>query len=257
MHLNYRKKTEKLEYINNEPKRDYVNLDPPEDRDTYKKLQIHNKYLGYKDIVYTPIDIPYIDVDIKHIESLWSDPKMEEGTTAGTIAVGKVLFLKKNKYLTPYGDGEWFDWVYKEIPHIKEFIKKLPFISIRQCAFVQPPKPVPPHYDEPKIMLDILKKQSPSQYRIRWSKITNNENEYFYLTKNSGETKIYPYLPKDTNTFVYDGSVYEHGSDKGGIMSERLQIVMSGILDVEKHQSLLDRSIKKYKDYYLTSEYFN
>lgn len=257
MHLNYRKIKNKLEYENGVPKRSYVNLDPPGDRDSYDKLQINDEYMGYKDIVYTPIDLPNVDVNPEHIESLWSDNNMEEGTTAGTIAVGKVLFLKRNQYTKLHGDGEWFDWVKQEIPHIKEFIEQLPFETIRQCAFVQPPKGVPPHYDEPTTMLDILKKQSPSQYRIRWSTVTKPENEYFYLTKDSGATNVYPVLPRDTNTFVYDGSVYEHGVDRGWKMSERLQIVMSGVLSIDKHHQLLDRSITKYKDYYLTSEYFN
>ena len=69
-------------------------MDPHNDRPDYDHLQIHDQYVGYRDAFYTPIDMPKIEVDLDHIESLWSDPTMEKGTTAGTIAVGKVLFLK-------------------------------------------------------------------------------------------------------------------------------------------------------------------
>ena len=67
-------------------KRKYVNMDPHNDRPDYSHLQIHDDYVGYKDTIYTPIDLPKIDMNLEHIESLWADPTMEEGTTAGTIA---------------------------------------------------------------------------------------------------------------------------------------------------------------------------
>jgi len=232
-------------------KRKYVNMDPHNDRPDYSHLQIHDDYVGYKDTIYTPIDLPKIDMNLEHIESLWADPTMEEGTTAGTIAVGKVLFLKKNQYLQLDGDAEWFDWAKSEVPDLCDFIDQLPFKTMRQCAFVQPPDITPPHYDEPIYMTPHLRESAPSQYRIRWSNVTDTDNEVFYMSKDSGATKIYPVLPEDTNTFVYDGSVWEHGSSCGYKMSERALIVMSGIIDVEKHHELLEKSINKYKDYVL------
>jgi len=51
-------------------------------------------------------------------------------------------------------------------------------------------------------------------------------------------------------------SVYEHGADKGFQMRDRSQLVISGCLDIEEHHVLLDKSIEKYKEYYLTNKYF-
>lgn len=253
MTLQYRIEKRKVDVS----KRKYVNMDPDNDRPDYDHLQIHDEYVGYDDVIYTPIDLPRIDVDLDHIESLWADPSMEEGTTAGTIAVGKVLFLKRNKYLDLHGDGEWFDWAKSEVPELCDFIDQLPFKTMRQCAFVQPPDITPPHYDEPIYMTPHLRDAAPGQYRIRWSTVTNQDDEIFYLSKDSGSTKVYPVLPKETNTFVADGSVWEHGTDRGFRMKERALIVMSGILDIEAHHALLANSIDKYKDFVLRDGQFS
>ena len=238
-------------------KRKYVNMDPHNDRPDYDHLQIHNEYKGYQDAIYTPIDMPRIDMDLEHIKSLWADPKMEEGTTAGTIAVGRVLFLKKNMYREIDGDAPWFDWAKSEVPELCDFIDQLPFKTMRQCAFVQPPGITPPHYDEPIYMTPHLRDSAPSQYRIRWSNVTNPDEEIFYMSKDSGATKVYPVLPEETNTYVYDGSVWEHGTDRGFTMDQRALIVMSGVVDIPKHQQLLKLSMDKYKDYVLHDRQFS
>lgn len=255
--MKYKITKNKLEYKNNIPVRSYQNIDPPGDRDTYDKLQIKDKYLGYKNIVYAPISMPLIDVDLEHIETLRNDPKMEWSTYGCEHGAGKVLLLMENKFTQPEANSPWFEWVDKEIPHIKEFIQQLPFKTIRQCSFVSPPNASNPHYDEPISALPMLKRQSPSCYRVRWSKVTDQENEVFYLTKDSGETKLYPELPPSTNTFVYDGSVYEHGADKGFDMKNRSQLVISGCLDIKKHHEFLDRSIKRFNDYVVYENDFN
>ncbi len=235
------------------PMRKYSNMDPPNDRPNYESLQINDEYKGYKHIVYTPIDLPKLNVDLDQVLDLINDALLEKiypGTTFGCHhGAGKVLFLKQNKFREAHGDGEWFDWVDEEMPHVKEFINLLPYKTIRQLSFVAPPGPTPAHYDEPYWGDSFMPQQSPSCYRIRWSKVTQPEKEVFFITKDSGETKYYPYLPSETDTFVYDGSVYEHGADQGFSMNERCQIIVSGVLDIEKHHALLDKSIEKYKDF--------
>lgn len=261
MHLRHRIQKNKLDYNEDgTPVRKYSNQDPPGDRDTYKKLQINDPYKGYKDIVYTPIDMPYLDINLDLINSFWKDPafhKANQDVTYGCkFGAGLVLFLVKNKFTQPEANSPWFDWVEKEIPHVKEFIEQLPFKSIRQCSFVQPPKATVPHYDEPINMLPYLQAGAPSQYRIRWSNVTTPEDEVFFLTKDSSATKVYPMLPPETNTFVYDGSVWEHGADQGFKNTDRMQIIISGVVDNEKHHALLDKSIEKYNDYVIYNNEF-
>lgn len=240
--------------------RKYSNLDPPGDRPTYDKLQINDPYLGYKGIVYTPIDLPKLEIDKKQVNELLTSKtfiKQYPGTTFNCQhGAGPVLFLKHNHFREPEMDGQWFDWVDKEMPHVKEFITNLPYKSIRQLSFVAPPNNTSAHYDEPLNATPYLRIQSPSCYRIRWSDVTDYEEEVFFLTRDSEATKIYPVLPLETNTFVYDGSVYEHGADKGFPIADRCQIIISGLLDLEKHHALLDKSIEKYSNYVLHDKLF-
>jgi len=56
---------------------------------------------------------------------------------------------------------------------------------------------------------------------------------------------------------VYDGSVWEHGKDRGFKMNKRALIVMYGIIDIPKHHVLLERSLNKYKDYVLYDNVMN
>tara|TARA_B110000858_G_C17429659_1_gene304879 strand:- start:237 stop:554 length:318 start_codon:yes stop_codon:yes gene_type:complete len=105
-------------------------------------------------------------------------------------------------------------------------------------------------------MLPYLQAGAPSQYRIRWSNVTTPEDEVFFLTKDSGATKVYPVLPPETNTFVYDGSVWEHGADRGFKNTDRMQIIISGVLDEERHHQLLDKSIETYNDYVIYDKDF-
>ena len=253
-----------LEYENGIPKRGYYNFDPPGDRLTYESLSINDEYLGYKGIVYTPIDMPILEIDKNHIWELLNGdiikdkyPKeYDERSFQCMGGAGLVLFMKNNLFREPESDASWFDWVHYELPHVKEFIEQLPFIKIRQLSFVTPPKATDPHYDEPLNATAVMKHQSPSCYRVRWSDVTIPEEEVFYITRDSGATTLYPILPPETNTFVYDGSVFEHGGDSGFDMRDRVQIVISGRLDVEKHHTLLDKSIERFSDYVVYEDDF-
>ena len=77
--------------------RKYSNLDPPGDRPTYDMLQINDPYKGYKDVVYTPIDMPKLKVDKQQVYDLrTSETLLKEypGTTFGCgHGAGEVLFL--------------------------------------------------------------------------------------------------------------------------------------------------------------------
>jgi len=254
--LRHRIEKHKLDFNDDgTPIRGYSNLAPKDDRPTYNDLQINEEYKGHKGIVWTPLDLPKLEVDTDHVHDLLYgdalDKRFPNAKFHCGFGAGNVLFLKQNFFTHPYGNGDWWDWVDYELPHVKEYIEKLPFTHIRQLAFVAPPKETIPHYDEPFSATPILRKQSPSCYRIRWSRVTEPEKEVFFMTKDSGATKIYPVLPEETDAFVYDGSVYEHGADEGFKMRDRCQIIISGILDVEKHNAILDRSIKRFPDHVL------
>ena len=58
MTLQYRIEKRKIDVT----KRKYVNMDPNNDRPDYDHLQIHDEYIGYKDAIYSPIDLPKINI---------------------------------------------------------------------------------------------------------------------------------------------------------------------------------------------------
>ena len=238
----------------------------------YNNLHIHDNYTGYKSVVWTPLDIPSINLDHKKLWDIWQavENKNIKGWAnpwfdkyPGLLNDSRnhdyrILLCYDNvKYHEPGHQGTWANWMLKEFPEIVTAVNALPFKSIRWLAFVgRDSHGVGPHYDEPQMMLPGMKKTDPPNVRFRWSKITDWKNEHLYFTRDHGETRIYPMLPPETDAMAYDGTTYEHGADKGYHPTERIQLMPMGILDQKKWYKLLDRSIEKYKDYIITEDHF-
>lgn len=256
---NYRIKKYQLEY--NEqgiPIRQYLNNDPGNpgpDRPGWDDLSLNDQYDGYRNMVWTPIDLPYLDVDIDHVADVHEDMSKQKDFYE-TENVGTLVFLKKNCCGQPGDNPAWYDWVKTEFPHVIDYVDTLPFKSIHQIFFVQSPKAIPVHYDEEKSMLHILRAQAPSHLHFRWSKVTDWRNEHFYMSRDSGATRVFPMLPPDTNAFAYDGGTFEHGVEQGFGYRERAQLVIHGVYDIPKWHAILERSWQKYKDYALTENHF-
>ena len=62
------------------------------------------------------------------------------------------------------------------------------------------------------------------------------------------DQKHYVVLPKGTNTFVWNNEDYLHGADFDG-QNRKVLAVVKGWVDLDKLESLLDKSIEKYKDF--------
>ena len=258
---NFRIKRNNIEYTpDGLPAREYLNDDPgcklKVDRPSYEYLSLDEEYTGYRDMVWTPIDLPYLDVDMDHVVSLAEDPALQHHYY-NTKNVGQLTFLKPNRCGMAGENPNWFEFAKQELPDIIDYIEDLPFLTIHQAFFVQAPKAIPAHYDEELGMADVLKSQAPSHLHFRWSKVTDWRNEHFYMTKNSDETQVYPMLPPETNAFAYDGAIYEHGVNRGFKMNERMQLVIHGVYDLPKWHDLLDNSWNNYKEYAITPEHFN
>tara|TARA_B100001287_G_scaffold94279_1_gene79162 strand:- start:4834 stop:5631 length:798 start_codon:yes stop_codon:yes gene_type:complete len=259
---NYRITSHDLEYDENGiPKRRYINNDPGEpgaiDRPGWEYLSLDDPYAGYRDMVWTPIDLPKLDVDLDQIYSLHQNIQRRQRDFYETENVGTLMFLKPNRCGCVGVDEPWYDWAEQEFPHVVDYVKKLPFLTIHQCFFVQSAIPIPVHYDEELAMQDTLRAQAPSHLHLRWSRVTDWREEYFYMSKNSGATRVFPMLPPETNAFAYDGATYEHGVEKGFQFNERAQLVIHGVYDLPKWHELLENSWQKYKQYAITTEHFD
>lgn len=242
----------------------------------HNKVNYNGIYKGYKGVVWTPLDLPYLDLDLDHLWNVWQDtvnqknkglaqPWFDERpddmnssrhSTYNDHDYRALILFKNGDY---YSDvkGEWFDFVQDEFPQVVNFVEELPFDNIRWIAFVGRDKHgVGPHYDEWDGARVQLADQDPSQVRVRWSRVTDWQNEHFYLTKDHGQTRLYPQLPPTTNSMAYDGTVHEHGADKGFHPKDRIQLMPMGTLNIGKWHELLDKSIEKYKDYVITLDHF-
>ena len=252
-----------------------------------EKVYYNDPYLGYKGIVYTPIDLPKLDIDQnemwehwqwladrykndetkKYSAELWFDknPNIEHKHEIANHAMDyRMMRLMDKDAFTEYMfDGIWLEWKDRWFEKIKEHVLKLPFKHLRFCSIVgRDVHGVGPHYDDFHPFIPMLKLQDPCAIRIRLSKLqwqkredVDWNKEHFYLTNTHGQTRLYPLLPPETNTMCYDATTNEHGGDKGYTPDIRVQVMPYGVLDEEKWHKLLDRSIEKYKDYVITTEH--
>lgn len=257
---NFRIEKHKLEYTKDGiPIREYLNNDPGNpgpDRPGWEYLSLNDTYNGYRDMVWTPLALPYLNLDIDHVNEIKNDQNKKKDFYE-TENVGTLLFLKPNDCGQPGVNNNWFDWAKQEFPDIIEYVEQLPFESIHQIFFVQSPNPIPVHYDEEKALSKLLRSQAPSHLHFRWSRVTDWRNEHFYMSRDSGETRVYPMLPPETNAFAYDGATFEHGVDKGFRYNERVQLVIHGVYDLPKWHNLLEKSWQLYNEYAITTEHFN
>jgi hypothetical protein len=258
---NFHIKRNQIEYLpDGSPARRYLNDDPggaiKVDRPTFEHLSLDEEYNGYRDMVWTPIALPIIDIDMNHVADLAEAPELQKNFYV-TKNVGSLIFLKPNQCGMAGKDPAWYDFATQELPDIVDYIDTLPFKTIHQAFFVQSPNAIPAHYDEEHGMAEILKRQAPSHLHFRWSKVTDWQNEHFYMTKDSDATQVYPMLPPSTNAFAYDGAVYEHGVNRGFSMRDRLQLVIHGTYDMPRWHALLEKSWEEYKEYAITTQHFN
>lgn len=256
---NFRIEKHKLQYHSNgKPIRKYLNNDPGNpgpDRPGFEDLSLDDPYEGYRNMVWTPIDLPWLDVDIDQVADLSESAALRKNFY-DTANVGRLVFLKKNCCGLPGENPDWYDFAKTELPHVVDYIEQLPFKTIHQIFFLQAADAVDVHYDEEKALVPLLRSQAPSHLHWRWSKVTDWRNEHFFMSKDHGATKVFPMLPPETNAFAYDGATYEHGVNKGYSMRERLQLVVHGVYDIPKWHNILENSWNKYKEYTITTEHF-
>jgi hypothetical protein len=274
-HSNYRRVLNSEEPLYHYNIEDYIARENPEHPE-HKNLNYHSEYTGYRGVVWTPLDLPFLEIDLDHVWNVWQevrhekreglaqpwfDERPDDMNSSRHSAYSDhdyrgFLLFKNTDYYNMDTPGEWYDIVQQEFPQVKEFCEALPFDNIRFIAFAgRDDHGVGPHYDEDPANRARLAPQEPSQIRIRWSNVTTPEKEHLYFTKDHGATRIYPILPADTNTMAWDGQVHEHGADRGFHPKDRLILMPMGTLNIKKWHELLERSINKYKDYVITVDH--
>lgn len=146
----------------------------------------------------------------------------------------------------------WLDWADKRepienpgiffhpgfeerFPGLAKCVRELPFDQIGTSGFIMQIGTIPPHKDA------FYEIQEPRRYIIY---VTDPAYNTFHFVHN-GE-KIWPQIDTKYRCFAFNNSDVEHAADP----TDRTKILLStvGIMNKEKHEELLNRSIKKFAD---------
>lgn len=129
----------------------------------------------------------------------------------------------------------------KTFPGIAQCIKQLPFKQLTVSGMLYQMGEIPLHQDA----YDTNNPTEPRRYTIYLT--DPRYNTFYFSTDDSGENKVYPNLI--TPCFAFNNSDVWHGA----IATNRPKIILTtaGIIDNDKHEALIKRSLEKYKDYAL------
>jgi len=163
-----------------------------------------------------------------------------------------------NPYETQVDNFNW-SWTSQAIelcPNLIEYIKNyLPFKKFKYITAISSNGAVPLHLDltdniseEEKLS---YKDNDPCFYRLLLDGEIHRDSFYVY-TKSLG--KIYCTLPDSSPGWAMGSYSCAHGNDEA-VPNQKLLLYVMGDLDVERHNELIDRSYKIYKDFAVVKEY--
>ena len=184
------------------------------------------------EILFMPIDIPFDDSLNEYIDT------HEYDFTFSTWNVMKLTEQTKN-----YAVAEFKDHVQNDII---TYLNNFPYTEYINVKFHQAKENIatPAHVDlvhsENNKFKNHLQDNEPCGYRI----FVKGDTSKLYVINSVGE-KIYCSFP-DTSVFVIRHTDGIHGADPD---ENRIVLFLSGLIDKDKHEEILQRSKEKYKEY--------
>lgn len=226
------------------------------------------------EILWCPIDIPPIpnELNLKTIgENYTFSPNVDVEIQKKLAAERKHhlyiwdsfrLRVPIEEVLEPYQtqvkntDWAWTEEAKNLCPGLIEYIEKnLPFEKIKYVTAISSKGSVPMHYDLKENISqdekDFYKKNDPCFYRLILDGKISEDSFYIY-TKTLG--KVYCRMPEDSPGWVMGSYSCGHGNDEN-TPNQKLLLYIMGDLDLDRHQSLVQRSYSKYKDYAVIKDY--
>lgn len=143
---------------------------------------------------------------------------------------------------------------------LRSIFESLPFVRIRSVRLWSANRSVKAHYDGnmPPSLDGVM--HFPTEVRIMID--DKNPKETFWLTPVNGHDpqsdvpdsdKLYVKLPADSNTFAWNNEDYLHGADFDP-QYRKILAVIKGWVDLDKLETLLDVSIRKYYNFVIRTE---
>lgn len=208
-------------------------------------------------IVYTPIDLPcpvpnhdlLVDyIERNHMTNL-TDTYGYTSLLTGIVARHSVdnwrdandVFADNGYELAPAQNLFFAPGVTTLFPELFQTLFSLPYKQIIGAALSMHTSYLAPHDDD----MDTNYPTSPERYNILLS--PHYEQDSFFICKEVDGPRDYPTILKDYPIYAFNNKDIYHGADT--VLDRRVIMICSGIIDEEKHQALISRSVEKFKDY--------
>lgn len=218
------------------------------------------------DILYLPIDIPPIprEITLENVINFYNNVPRYSKEEKEELARNKQFYKyvwnsyrlreiagSSAKWENQYEQEQWqwTDNAKENCPLLIEYIDTyLPFKNLQAASIMSATGIVPPHYDMSPSMPEDIKQSfianDPTMYRILIDG-TIKENTFYVARKNFKE---YIRVPKDAYGWVMGSFSCVHGNDED-LSHQKIILYLIGEVDSERHISLINRSMEKYKDY--------
>jgi hypothetical protein len=148
---------------------------------------------------------------------------------------------------------EWDPVFQRTFGPLTEWFESFPFIRIDGVTLVTQTADVGEHMDifgmhNSVSYYEMFRAVEPRYYRTIFAGDDEGRNEAFYITQSFGGEREYVRLPPETSVMAMSSSTCYHGSrfNRGHYKSTA---AMYGLLDVERHLQLLERSVARYPDH--------
>lgn len=127
-------------------------------------------------------------------------------------------------------------------PSLVEVIKALPFKELTGASVKIQRGPSFPHKDD----LHTVEEEGLEEPKRITMSLTNVAYSTLYLQQ--GDVKLYPKIPEGYPCYAFNNRDVLHAADYD---PNRIRIILdtAGMLDVDKHNELIQRSVEKFKSY--------
>ncbi len=208
-------------------------------------------------LTYLPIDIEIGDIDEQKLLQWFHDHKLldtnywEYKENRHTWAMISTCTqpkdwrryddeMWKNRRTAGANDGILFHPGFEEeFPTVANCIRQLPFKQLTVSGMLYQMGEIPVHQDAN----DPHCPTEPRRYIIY---LTDPKFNTFYFSKEKGSEKIYPTIDNNYRCFAFNNGDVWHGASPTN--REKIILTMAGIIDNEKHEALIKRSLEKFSN---------
>lgn len=226
----------------------------------------------FESIAYIPLDIPQIDFNLNELNTLFDNHGMEHYPYPhiwdAFCVCGRVNDWSNNidtdrawneRYILD-GDVPFNPALPDDLrTDLKFMLDSLPYKKYTFAQILSQKITVAPHQDglyDPHgdVRREVYKgstgfndEPEPAGLKVM---LSHKDARCFYLSASAGSKREFIKIPEDTNCFAINERTYFHGAKHLG---ERKYILSTfGIIDPTRHKEMIERSLKKYKDYVIS-----